>query len=428
MAYLVPAIWPGSPGLGVPRSQRESCRYEAYVPDYLADRAVTLPPNVAADVSDAERGILRLNETGPVLASLEALARLLLRAEAVASSRIEGLEVNARRLVRAEAARIMGAPMGDDTAEAVLGNVEAMRLAVDELATRERFGLGDLLAIHRALMAHTDRPDLGGKVRITQNWIGGSAFNPCRAEFVPPPPEHVPTLLDDLVEFMATDRYPPLVQAALAHVQFETIHPFADGNGRVGRALIHVLLRRRGLASRYVPPISLVLATRARDYVARLTAFRYVGSPDTPSAQAGAVQWIETFAAAAASAAADGERFGELVDGLARTWRERAAPIRRGSTADLLLRALPSAPVVTVATAARLVGRSVQATNLAVEHLVRTGVLIPTRAVRWKRAFEASGLLDLLTRFERGLASPTGDTREAPPVRPVPYRPPPPAC
>lgn len=91
---------------------------------------------------------------------------------------------------------------------------------------------------------------------------------------MPPPPERVKELMEDLVAFMNRGDLPPVVQAAIAHAQFEIIHPFADGNGRVGRALIHVVLRRRGLAPRYVPPVSLVLAADARAYVAGLTAFR----------------------------------------------------------------------------------------------------------------------------------------------------------
>jgi Fic family protein len=112
---------------------------------------------------------------------------------------------------------------------------EAVALGVGAKPLRHQ----DILAIHRTLMPQTTTPQVAGMIRTGQNWIGGNAFNPGRAVFVPPP---------------------PAVQAAIAHVQFETIHPFADGNGRVGRALIHVVLRRRGLAPRYVPPMSLVLA------------------------------------------------------------------------------------------------------------------------------------------------------------------------
>ena len=126
-----------------------------------------------------------------------------------------------------------------------------------------------LLEVHRRLLAATHLSEHAGRVRTIQNWIGGSSYNPCNAAFVPPPPESVAPLLEDLCAFCNEDQLPAVAQAAIAHAQFETIHPFVDGNGRVGRALIHLVLRRRGLAPRALPPISLVLATRANDYIRR---------------------------------------------------------------------------------------------------------------------------------------------------------------
>jgi Fic family protein len=410
------------PGSGLPRRLRQPCRYSAYVPDLLADIDLALPGDVMADVSDAEQAILRLNTRAPVLASLEAVARFLLRAEAVASSRIEGLTLNVRRLVEAEAAQAIGVPVRDATAESVLGNVVALRLAVEDISARPTVSVDDLLRIHHALMEHTDRPEQGGRVRVEQNWIGGNDYNPCGAEFVPPPPDLVPELLEDLVAFVNIDRYPALVQAALAHVQFETIHPFADGNGRVGRALVHIVLRRRGLAPVFVPPISLVLATRAGEYVRGLQRFRYLGPPEAAEAQAGMAAYVEMFAAAAARAAADSERYGARLDELVDQWRTQAAPVRADSAADRLLRVLPSAPVVTIGTAAMLIGRTPEAARLAVDRLAQVGVLTPMRRTRRYRAFEAVGVLQAITDFERALASPTGDTRAVPPVRPVPAR------
>lgn len=117
------------------------------------------------------------------------------------------------------------------------------------------------MVIHARLMAHVvNAQRIAGVLRTTQNWIGGNDYNPCGADFVPPPPQHVGALLIDLCAAINDETLPPLVQAALVHAQFETIHPFADGNGRTGRALVQVVLRRRGLAPDYVPPISVVLA------------------------------------------------------------------------------------------------------------------------------------------------------------------------
>ncbi len=422
MAYVVDRLWEGMPGSGLPRRMPQACRFQAYVPDPLSSIDLALPGEVMADVSDAERAIQRLNGRVPTLASLEAVARFLLRAEAVASSRIEGLTLNARRLAQAEAAQALGLPARDATAEAVLGNILALRLAVEELSPQRLLSLEDLLRVHRALVEHTDHPDQGGRVRREQNWIGGNDYNPCGAEFVPPPPDLVPNLLDDLVDFVNTDRFPALVQAALAHAQFETIHPFADGNGRVGRALIHVVLRRRGLAPLFVPPISLILATRAGEYVRGLQQYRYLGSPSSQQAQFGMAAYVETFVAAAARAAADSDRYGARLDDLVDRWRTQIGPVRANSALDRLLRILPSAPVVTIATAATLTGRSVEAARLAIERLVEAGILRPVRGVRRYRAFEAADVIQVVTDFERALASPSGDTRLVPPVRPAPAR------
>jgi Fic family protein len=404
---------------GISRRARRPCRYEAYLPDRLTELSVLLPADVAADISDAELGVQRLNSDATELTSLEALARLLLRAESVASSRIEGLEVGVGRLARAEAARQMGESIDDVTAEAVLGNIDAMELAVSQFACKEHLELADLLAMHRVLMRHTRTPEAGDQVRSVQNWIGGNDYNPCGADFVPPPPEFVPDLLEDLVIFLNSDDLSPLVQAAIGHAQFESIHPFADGNGRVGRALVHLVLRRRGLASRYVPPISLALATTARDYVAGLTAFRYVGEPSSPAAHEGIAGWLATFATATTRAVNDAHQLASDVDTLERHWREQAAPVRKNSTADMLLRVLPSAPIISVSTAAQLTGRTFQAAALAVRRLTDVGVLRQIKLGRRNRAFEAVGLVDTLNNIERQLASPDRNTRVSAPVRRV---------
>src|SRR5699024_2660400 len=124
-------------------------------------------------------------------------------------------------------------------------------------------------------------PEMQG-VRTTQNWIGGSRHHPLESAHVPPPPEEVPTLLADLVQYMAGATHSPIIQAALVHAQFETIHPFPDGNGRVGRALIHTVLTRRGLTAAAILPVSLVLATLQEEYISGLDAFRVDASSESP--------------------------------------------------------------------------------------------------------------------------------------------------
>ena len=168
-------------------------------------------------------------------------------------------------MVESEALLAEGGEAADRVAVEVLGNIASMESAVDLAAESREITLADLLGIHKILMERSSTPELGGAIRTEQNWIGGSSYNPCGATFVPPPAEHVPELLEDLTVYINGDDHPALVQAAIAHAQFETIHPFADGNGRAGRALIHIVLRRRGLSPSFVPPVSLVLATWSED-------------------------------------------------------------------------------------------------------------------------------------------------------------------
>ena len=280
-----------------------------------------------------------------------------------------------------------------------------------------------LLEMHRLLLAGTPVEEHGGRLRDQQNWIGDSGYNPCAAAFVPPPPEVVEDLFDDLCAFASADVWPPPVQAAIAHAQFETIHPFVDGNGRVGRALIQLVLRRRGLGLRVQPPISLVLATWPSAYVAGLTATRYVGPPDSAEARDGFDRWVALAAAACLRAAGDAARFEERVQALQSEWLERAGPARRDSALRLLVDTLPEAPALTTSVAADLIGRSLRATTHAMDQLVRAGILVQITVGRRNRAFETPEFIEAFAAFEQGLASPEGDTAIADPSRPVPQRP-----
>ncbi|MBV8367932.1 MAG: Fic family protein [Candidatus Eremiobacteraeota bacterium] len=422
MGRLEPQYWVSDiAGLGIPRRDRAGGRYHAYIPDPLAGRPFKLDGDVAADVADATSAIARLNAGASALTNTEALARLLLRAEAVASSHIEGLRVSPQRLLRADAARAEGAAISDETANEVLANVDAMAYAVHDVAgpvTVKR-----VLEVHRRLLVHTDKAKHAGVIRTEQNWIGGSDFNPLQAAFVPPPPQAVPHLLDDLAEFCNGDNLPAIAQAAIAHAQFETIHPFADGNGRTGRALIYMVLGRRGLTTRVAAPVSLALATRARDYVRGLDSTRYVGSPSSPQATEAINAWVGFFAAACTRAVADAESFERRVQELQIEWRARLGGVRSDSSAVVLLQHLPAMPLLTVRGAATVLGRTFRAVNRAVDELVDAEVLTPAKAGQRNRVFEARELIDAFTALERQLASPEGITRTSPPVRPVPARP-----
>ncbi len=420
MPELLKLSWPTSASSGLSRKNRRGCDYEAYVPDPLGGRSISLSGETAADVTEAERAVERLNRDASGLADSEAVARLLLRAEAVASSKIEGLEVGGRRLLKAQAALGLGDDTSDVTAAEVLNNIEAMRWAIDTLSVADRITVEDILGIHERLLTGTTLQRYAGAPRDQQNWIGGSSHNPCSAAFVPPPSDRVRELMEDLCRFCDQDSLPAVAQAALAHAQFETIHPFIDGNGRTGRVLIHVILRRRGLAPVVVAPVSLVLATWSRDYVNGLTSTRYRNAPDSREALDALDSWIGLFAAATRRAVADAETYERRVADVQQAWRHRLVRVRSDSAVDRLINALPGAPVVTVQSAAALIGRSEQAVNEAVPRLEQAGVLKQTNLGRRNRAFEATDLIDAFTDLERQLAIPDGDTRLSPPRRPVP--------
>lgn len=422
MARVIHRHWQSELSSGLPRRDCRGYDYEAYVPDPLSGRPIVLDGEVAADVADAERAITELNLRASVLVDTEALARLLLRAESVASSKIEGLEVEGRRLLRAEAARELGEKSADVTADEVLGNIDAMAWAIEGIEQSGTITLDHLLEIHRRLLAGTRLQSHAGEIRTTQNWIGGSDYNPCSASFVPPPPELVPELLHDLVAFCNGDSLPAVAQAAFAHAQFETIHPFVDDNGRAGRALVHLVLRRRGLATRAIVPISLILATWSQSYVAGLDATRYRGPATSRAAIDGCNQWVALFAAACRRAVEDVNTFEARTLAIQTAWRKQLDTVRAGSSVDLLLRVLPGAPIITVKSAAAMIGRSFEATNNAVERLAAADVLQQVKVGRRYRAFESPDILQAFTDLERRLASPGGDTRSSPPARPSPRR------
>lgn len=409
--------WPGHPD-GFTRAERLGGSYELYFPDPLVGRVFDLSDEVLAALEDAAGDLGRLDATAAVLTNSEALARLLLRAEAVGSSQIEGLVVGARRLLKAE---VLRERQRDVTAEEVLGAVDAMTWATESVQAGDKLEVEHLLEAHRRLMAHSPSPELGGEVRYLQNWIGGRS--PAEAYYVPPPAHLIPELLADLMTFVRESRLPVLAKTAIAHAQFETIHPFADGNGRTGRALIHLILRADGLVTRTVPPVSLSLATHATQYVEALTAFRHVGKPTGPRARTAANQWLLMFAAACSHATAEAARFERTAADLKTAWRERAAPVRAGSAVELLIDTLPAAPVLTLAGAARLIDRSQQAANQALARLVDARILREVTDGRRNRVYEAPELIDAFTLLERRFASPAADTRIEPPTRPVPSRP-----
>lgn len=393
---LVQRTWVYDPTLHAPARYRRACAYEAFVPDPLDGLELRIGGELAGLISDAEAQIQALNRTSS--SALAPLARLLLRTESIASSRVEGMQADARSLARGEVAYDTGRPVGQDVAE-ILANVDAMQLAIETTTAHATIEPAHLIEIQRALLARS-LPGRAGRIRETQGWIGGNDYNPCDAAYVPPPEDRIEPLLEDLCRFCNEDRLPPLLQAAIAHAQFESIHPFDDGNGRTGRTLVQVLFRRRGIAPAFVPPISVVLAASKERYIEGLVAFR----------EDDVATWLEIFASAAARSADLAQRYMGDVIRLQYEWRARlreSLDLRSDAVAWSLIEVLPGYPVITIAVALEALEasgrrRSRAAMQTAAAQLEAAGVLHPVSSSKRNRAWEANGLLDLVTRLEAG--------------------------
>ena len=396
-------VWRPTVDHGAGRRHRVAQTIECFVPDPIVDWDPTLTASTAALIAEADAEVRDFDRQAPGVRGLDALARQLLRQESVGSSRIENLIVGQRRLARAAA----GGSQRDETAELIVGNVRAMERAIALAAEPRPLTRDDIVTIHRTLFEGTRDAPLAGVVRREQNWIGRSGYSPAGAAFVPPPHEYVEELLDDLAAFLNLDDLPVTLQAAIAHAQFETIHRFLDGNGRAGRCLIHVVYRRRGLATSVVPPISLVLATHSRLYVSGLEAYRFGDLKD----------WLLLFAASTVKAVDRAHDLAERVDALREDWLDRVGRPRSHASSRALLDQLVAEPILTVARTAELAGVSETAAARALEALERAGVLKRTSQQRWGRRWEAPEVFDLLDAFERDVATP-GDAGR--PVRPAP--------
>ena len=315
---------------------------------------------------------------------LEVAARLLLRAEGVASSRIEAINAPVELVAVADAERSAIGPAAE---------IADNRRALDA-ALRQKGALThkDLWRWHRILMASADldkRPM--GKWRDRLGWVGGPT--PHRAAHVAPPDDRIEALMLDVVEYANHPRHDPVTAAALVHAQFETIHPFADGNGRIGRLLISWMLHRHiGMA--VPPPVSVAFLRDVGGYLSGLTLFRTVG-PD---------EWVRWFARtleyAATSATATLAAVGDLVA----SWPARLDGIRSDAAAHQLVGHVVGHPALDVETVVGLINVSRPAARTALETLAERGVLRPAEIPgtgepgRPRSWWVAGELLDLLVR------------------------------
>lgn len=420
--------WWDSSEPSLPRRERRSGPYPRYVPDLLVGAALALDPETDRLVAEAERRVRSLDGD---LRDLAGISRFLLRSEAIASSRIEGIAPSARNVALAELGQSEEVKGVGEQAQMVANNMTVVREATTRLVGVDHVAVEDIEALHRSLLP---REQHHHGLRQVPNWIGGSDWHPLDADFVPPDPERVPALMQDLVAYLAGGLHSPIAQAALAHAQFETIHPFTDGNGRVGRALIHTVLARRGLTRDAVLPISLVLSTMRSRYVEGLTTYRVAASADSVTGMAVRSAWIAVFSTATILACDQAERIASELAALRADWDTRIAEERtkKGATRGLrsdsataaILADLPATPVLTVATVVRIHGVSRTAAGKALDELYVARILTRKAIGPGRQAYVADDLLDMITWAERRLASTRFDTRQSAPHRGAPTAPP----
>jgi Fic family protein len=362
------------------------------LPPHLAERVVPLTADQAAEVEAATRELTALDTAnGDVL---HALSLLLLRTESVASSKIERVEASLDDFARA-----LHGVRSNSSAVSMVAATRALSIMISDVHMASRLELAQLTEAHAALMA--DDPDersYAGRLRDMQNWVGGSNYSPRDALFVPPPPDLVPGYMDDLVVFANRDDMPALVQAAIAHAQFETIHPFTDGNGRIGRALINSILRRRGVTTHVVVPLATALVVHRDRYFKLLTGYRE-GRLD---------RLISSFAASTQVAAAEARVTAQRLRQIPDEWSEMTGAVRRDSAAARLMPLLLSHPVLSADDAVALLGASPARTYAAIDRLHRAGVLRPltqrTRNQIWGASAVLDELDDLSARVARAVA------------------------
>lgn len=349
--------------------------YQACVPALIAEVHPVLPSELVAELEDAATAIARFdNEIGSFVAPFDAI---LMRSESASSSEVENLTASAKQLALASIGE-----KNSRNAQIVVDNVSAMRAALNlgEAPTGSA-----IIEMHRALLGRS-QPEICGAWRSRAVWVGGQS--PHTAEFVGPESSRIGVLIADLEGFMQRTDLPVLAQVALAHAQFETIHPFEDGNGRTGRALVQGLLRHTGLAENTAIPISAGLLHDTKRYFSALSAYR----------RGDIEPIIRTFTEATFRAISNGRALVKNLQQITDGW-SAAHKFRAKSAASRVIGVLVEQPVVSIKLLQVRLGLSAPALAAGVEQLVEAGVLKPLNTNKRNRIWFAEDVLVALDDF-----------------------------
>ncbi|HEY5978478.1 MAG TPA: Fic family protein [Microlunatus sp.] len=368
--------WNPPPEYALTRRERSASgrTYRSAVPVRIGGLAFTLPTGLIAEAEEAASAIARFDES--TQHGLGGIAAVLLRSESASSSQIEQISASARAIAEAE---LTGSGAGN--AAVVADNMQAMTEAVGNADT---LTAAAIVEVQRILLAR-QAPHLVGW-RTEPVWIGGGGSTPVTADYVGPDHRRIPDAIDDLIRFASRDDLPLLPQIAVAHAQFETIHPFADGNGRTGRALVQIMLKSKQLTRTATVPLSGGLLVEKERYFDALGAYR----------TGDAAPIIHQFCRAALRAVRDGQLLTTQLSELRDTWRTMIK-VRADSSVWKIIDLLPAHPVIDAETVAALAGIHPNNVRRAVEPLVAAGILVGRQHYRsHKYLYRAPQILDVL--------------------------------
>ncbi len=375
----------------------------AFVPQALppADPPLVLNNEAQAMHQRAEQGLARLELASEMVPSVSWFIYAFVRKEAVVSSQIEGTHCTLIDLLSFEAEATAESADDADVQE-VCNYLDALIYARGQIASDGGLPISIRLLneTHGLLMRGVRGADKQpGAIRRSQNWIGGT--RPEKAAFVPPPPHRLQDLLTEFQKYIhAEDMLSPLVRAGLLHVQFETIHPYLDGNGRIGRLLVTLLLEHFGVLSSPLLYLSLFFKQHRNEYYQRLSAVRTDGDWEG---------WTAYFLEAVATIAEEATAAARDIFGLVSRDRQGVLNAKSSTVmAARLFEQLPEHPIVTIATVTALLDTTKPTANKAVTALVDAGVLVETTGRKRDRTFRYNAYLDLLqagTELEPGQRS-----------------------
>lgn len=366
----------------LPRRERVNLErpYLAAIPHPIRDLQLHVPDTMVERVVEAQEQIIRFDtEVGHITAPF---GSILLRSESASSSQIENLTSTARAIAEAEINE-----RDDGNAALIVANVRAMEAAV---SAADDLSDAAIIRMHGELLGRT-HPDITGRYREQQVWIGGGNFTPHDAAFIPPHHDRVPRAMQDLIAYARRPSPIPLASIAVAHAQFETIHPFPDGNGRTGRALVQASLRRSGLTKSVTVPVSAGILQQRDTYFAALTAYR--------SGEVAPI--IDVFVDGTFLAIANGRQLVTDIEQTTQDWAERLRGIRSDAAAHRIAGLAVEHPVLNSQLVRTELRGSDPALFRGLDQLVEHGVLTETTSRSRNRIWVATAIIENLDAFAR---------------------------